>query len=56
MSPNRLIENAPIYIPILVAAALVLVTWYRPGGQTPETTFHVPEIADRTPDARGGKP
>lgn len=39
MTYNRFIGNAPILIPMLIVAALVLVTWYRPAAQT------VPAIA-----------
>lgn len=34
MTYNRFIGNAPILIPMLIIAALVLVTWYRPAAQT----------------------
>ena len=33
MTYNRFIGNAPILIPLLIVAALVFVTWYRPAAQ-----------------------
>lgn len=35
MAYNRLIGNAPILIPLLIIAFLVLVTWYRPALHVP---------------------
>ena len=59
MSNNRVIANAPIYIPLLVAAALVLVTWYRPAlPRMPEGALQAPQAGEvRSPDGRAsGKP
>lgn len=34
LQKNTLIARAPVFVPLLIVASLMLITWYRPGPQT----------------------
>lgn len=59
MSTNRLIASAPFYVPVLIAVALALVTWYRPASpRMLDGDVQAPRVGDdRTQGGRTvGKP